>query len=658
MQFLLTGSEMSACDTRTSQVIGIPSLVLMERAALSVADGADEYLKRAGKNHGLVLIVAGRGNNGADGLAAGRILLDRGYKVKFLRLAGEISPGSSFDVQENILKKYGAEVGIFSDEAADACLGSRSRGDIPDVIIDGLFGTGLSRELRGQAAEAVLFVNRCRKIFGSYVIAVDIPSGISSDDGRVMGCAAVCNETRTFAFLKRGHVLYPGASYTGSLHLAQIGITSLSFEKMPGMFTMSGETADDLLPGRAPSGNKGTFGKVLIVAGQKNMCGAALLAGSACLAAGAGMVKIFTHEANRLIIQQQLPEALLETYFDHESREETSARLRSSIDWADVAAAGPGMGNGETPEFLLRALLEYGQTGLEGIVLDADALRILSKKPDLRKALADRRENLPCVLTPHLAEFAGLAGLSLRECAENRFQIVQDMADLLRCTIACKDARTLVADPSFRGRPPKMQYLNLSGNSGMATAGSGDVLTGMTAAYLAAFLKMKKNPIGGSADRCFENGGHLSADDNMGVYCKNDRFPGADGCANTCIANKIFSNTDGFSDILSSLTAGIGIVQDNDPEPDSNPAIRNVFLSENKADQLGSEFADADDDHEKENAFTSVCADADQTDGFKAAVCAVYLHGKAGDIARGLRGERGMTARDIVEVLRSPGFFK
>ena len=609
MQYILTGSEMSDCDVRTSQVIGIPSLVLMERAALSVADGADEYLKKVNKKHGSVLIVAGRGNNGADGLAAGRILLDRGYNVQILRLAGDITPGSSFDVQKGILDHYGIQIGIFSPETAEKFFTPENTPEcfsqgflIPDLIIDGLFGTGLSRELKEDAAAAVRFINQCREQYGSYVIAVDIPSGISSDDGRVMGCAVSCDETRTFAFLKRGHLMYPGASYTGTCHLSQIGITSLSFRRAPGMFTMSKEKAEDLLPSRDPGGNKGTFGKVLIAAGQKNVCGAALLAAGACLACGAGMVKIFTHEANRLIIQQQLPEALLETWSETDSPEEIKAKLCSSLDWADIAAAGPGMGTGVIAEGILQILLEYGQIVLDGIVLDADALRLLAKSPSMREALASHRHSLPCILTPHLAEFAALAGLSVGACAQDRSRIVQETANILRCTIACKDARTLVAAPSSGGRTsygqssdgefsnrqssdrldsegldkggldetPAIQYINCSGNSGMATAGSGDVLTGMTAAYLTAFTAEKTSGI--------RTGTSTSA----GIRRK--QYPGP-------------SKEDLFS-----------------------PDMRK--------------------------------------EGFDAAVCAVYLHGKAGDLAAGLYGERGMTAGDLIEALRSPRFYE
>ena len=600
MQYVLTGSEMAACDARTSEVIGIPSLVLMERAALSVADGADDYLQKTGNDHGPVLIVAGRGNNGADGLAAGRILLDRGYTVQFFRLAGDISPGSSFDVQESILKQYSSPVRVFSDQIINEYFPGVScgeRADRPRLVIDALFGTGLSRELAGDAAKAVQFINRCREAFGSYVIAVDIASGISSDDGRVMGCAVLCNETRSFAFFKRGHLMYPGAAYSGVCHLAQIGITSRSFEKMPGMFTMSGERARDLLPERDPSGNKGTFGKIVIVAGQKNMCGAALLAGSACLACGAGMVKIFTHEANRVIIQQKLPEALLETYSGEDSLREAADRLCASLDWADIAVLGPGMGTGKTAENLLRTALDYGGSVLDGMVLDADALRILSEEPDLQKMLADRRDDLPCVLTPHLAEFAALAGLTVGECAGNRSAIVQKTADSLHCTVACKDARTLVAYPGSGEGGQVIQYLNCSGNSGMATAGSGDVLTGMTAAFLAALLKAR--------DTCGNGKENFLSSLSRHSSLHRER-PGSAGSESSIPGSE--SSIPGFERSLPGFRSGI-------------PGF-----------------------------------EGSRKTGFEAAVCAVYLHGMAGDLARSLYGEHGMTAQDLVYALRSPAF--
>ena len=359
---------------------------------------------------------------------------------------------------------------------------------MPDVILDGLFGTGLSRDLSGEAADTVHALNRFRGHLGSYVIAVDIPSGISSDTGKVMGCAVRCDETRTFAFRKRGHLLAPGTAFAGVCHLAQIGITPLAFKSLPGMFTMSSETARNLLPPRDPFGNKGTFGKVLIIAGREKMCGAAFMAARACMAAGAGMVKVFTHEANRVIIQQSLPEALLETYTEAGDPSQIREKLYSSLAWADIAAAGPGMGTDETAVRLLKDLLGYcagPDSSLRGLVLDADAVRILAAEQETVSLLRERPAGLPCILTPHMGEFAALAGLSVRECIDGRAGLVQEQADRLHCTIACKDARTLVAHPSCPSG--RMLNLNHSGCSGMASAGSGDVLTGMTAAFLALF---------------------------------------------------------------------------------------------------------------------------------------------------------------------------
>ncbi len=542
IEYLLTGAEMASCDARTSNVIGIPSLVLMERAALSVADSVDVFLRqnfsgRKSRQTPVVLAAAGRGNNGADALAAGRILLDRGYDVRFCRLSGTIPPDSSFAVQENILKQYGAVVEEFpasslaalpdEPDGSDECV---SMDPVPDVIIDGLFGTGLSRDLTGEAARCVEAVNLCRDRYGSYVVAVDIPSGISSDDGRVMGCAVRCDETRTFAFYKRGHFMYPGTSYAGTCRLAGIGITERGFEKQPSMFTLRDAGASDLVPARDAAGNKGTFGKILLVAGRRNMCGAALLSAGACLSAGAGMVKIFTHESNRVIIQQALPEALLDTFTDEETPEQAAAKLLASLEWADIAAAGPAMGTDAAALALLRQILLYVQEdactdqaadsdsgacsrkkrkrSVRGLVLDADAMRLLARSEELCGMLAARRPDIPCILTPHMAEFAALSGHTVSECIADRALLVQEQADRLASTIACKDARTLVVQPSKNssifdsslqdgGRPAaslNRMYLNTTGNCGMAAAGSGDVLTGMTAAFLALDFREKEMP--------------------------------------------------------------------------------------------------------------------------------------------------------------------
>ena len=345
MEYILTGKEMAAADRYTSEVIGIPSLVLMERAALSVAD---EITQREGPSPGRrITFVCGPGNNGADGIAAGRILTDRGFDVQFLLLSGKPpAEGSSMGRQLSILDAYGIRPEVFSASAAESFR--------PDVIVDAMFGTGLVRPLQGKAEEAVLFMEKCRAERGTVIAGLDIPSGVSADDGSILGCAPHCDYTVTFAFRKRGHLLFPGSEYCGETVLRQIGITERSLESIPALYVMNGSDVGAILPHRPDDGNKGTFGKVLLIAGSLNMCGAAVLAARAVMRSGAGMVRVFTCEENRVIVQSAFPEALLTTYTDAASAENA---LEEVLSWADVAAAGPGRGRTETAKRILRTLL-------------------------------------------------------------------------------------------------------------------------------------------------------------------------------------------------------------------------------------------------------------------------------------------------------------
>lgn len=492
MKFLLTGKEMAEADRTTSEVIGIPSIVLMERAALAVAGEIADRFPANTK----VTILAGPGNNGADGLAVGRLLIDRGYRVQFLLLgAGEPPEDSSAMTQRRILRAYGETPEVFDEE--------KMKEFAPGVIVDALFGTGLVRKLSGAAAQIAEAVNRYRNGTGCTVAGLDLPSGISSENGQVMGAAIKCDFTVTFAYYKRGHFLYPGRTYCGDLILRQIGIHDRSFTCCGGQTPemAMAETGDlqSLLNERDPGGNKGTFGKILIVAGSYSMCGAALLCAESCMRAGAGMVKIFTREENRVIIQEKLPEAMLTVYpaLPEGKKERAAAAgklsemLRKDLAWADAAAIGPAIGRGEEAGILVRTLLEEVSAkgckgerdgrGLQGIVIDADALRIIASDPALDALMRDRKKETECILTPHLAEFADLVHVSVKEAAADRIPLTRDLCGRYGCTVIGKDARTLIAADGVR-----RLFLVTEGNSGMATAGSGDVLTGITSAMLFA----------------------------------------------------------------------------------------------------------------------------------------------------------------------------
>lgn len=486
MKYLLTGHEMAEADANTSQVLGIPSIVLMERAALAVTE---EIAKRFPVSAG-VTILAGPGNNGADGLAVGRLLIDRGYRVQFLLLDPKEPPeGTSARTQRKILEAYGARPEAFDEKGMKAFK--------PNVIVDALFGTGLGRPLTGRAAMIAEAVRVYRAQTGCTVVGLDLPSGISSEDGSVMGCAVQCDFTVTFAYYKRGHFLYPGCTYCGETILRQIGIHDRSFTcaggDVPEMVMPERGDIAELISGREPGGNKGTFGKILIIAGSYSMCGAALLCAEACMRAGAGMVKIFTREENRVIIQEKLPEAMLTVYAalpeESEQRAEAvlklSERLRNDLEWADAVAIGPAIGRGEEARILLKTLLEAVSDtkergkAIRGIVIDADALRLIASDPQLDELMRRRKKETACILTPHLAEFADLAHVSVKEAAADRTALLREICGRYSCTVIGKDARTMIASAGIR-----QISMITKGNSGMATAGSGDVLTGITTAML------------------------------------------------------------------------------------------------------------------------------------------------------------------------------
>lgn len=505
MEYLLTAAEMAAADRTTSEKIGIPSIVLMERAALAVAKAVQEDFPDASGTE--ILVIAGKGNNGADALAAGRILLDAGYGVTFYSpddgrdqkaaASGESSEDfrkesvkeSSLDIQRGILEAYGCRVFF-----------GLPRNEHPDAVIDGIFGTGLSRAVSGKAEEAIRIVN-CLRERGARIYSVDIPSGVSATTGERLGAAVQADVTVTFSFYKRGHFLFPGSDLCGRLIREEIGITKRAFAEtgVPEVFTYRKEDPMSLLPKRRADGNKGTFGKILVIAGSRGVSGACTMSAQAALRMGAGMVRVFTHEDNRVILQETIPEAMCSTYSSlrkepsgNAGRERTSsgdafAELDSSVEqelwaclsWADAAVIGPGLGRSEGCRQLLAFVLKHADALPRGLVIDADAIRLLAEGEGLYGELLSAGSRIPVILTPHPAECAALFHKTVSEVLANRFAWLPEFADRFHCTIAGKDARTLVASFGHTER-----YLNTSGNDGLATAGSGDVLTGIAAACL------------------------------------------------------------------------------------------------------------------------------------------------------------------------------
>ena len=441
---ILKAQAMKAEDAYTIGTIGVPSAVLMERAALSVAE---EAMKKAGSGS-RILILAGSGNNGGDGFAAARILFLRGIPVTIVFTGNEAHMTEETRRQSDICRR----LQIPSEEDADL---SRY-----DIIIDAMLGTGTRGAPTGRTAEWAALVNET----DAFVISVDIPSGVSTDTGDVPGCAVRADVTVTMQCAKPGHILFPGAEYTGVLKIAEIGVTGDGEECADRIYAVNAGDLPSLIPKRPRDGNKGTFGKVLVAAGSKDMAGAAVLCATAALRSGCGMVKVVTHSANRSVILNALPEAMLSIY---DTEEEAVEALRTSLPWCDTAVFGPGVGTGPEAAAMARFLI---RTSEKPLILDADALNIISADKTI---LSGHR--CPVTVTPHIGEMSRLTGHSVPDLKRDLISEARAFAGEYNVTCVLKDARTVTA------LPDGTVFLNRTGNCGMATAGSGDVLAGIMA---------------------------------------------------------------------------------------------------------------------------------------------------------------------------------
>lgn len=479
MRMLVTGKQMKAIDAYTIHTIGIPSLVLMERAALEVAAQvkalAAELWGEGGpgfpvfKNPGpRIWAVCGPGNNGADGVAAARMLHLEGYQAEILTVGNPEHQSQECRIQLSIARKVGVLERMWQEALGEGC----------DILIDAVFGVGLSRPVEGGYRECLDMLARA----GDFkVVAVDMPSGIHSDTGAVMGTALKAHVTVTFGWEKAGILLYPGRGYAGRVVVADIGFPSRTpweagedDSREAGYIFTCGPEDLKRIPGRRAYSNKGTFGKVLIVAGSRNMCGAAYLSALAAYRTGAGLVRLLTVEDNREILQQRLPEAVIATYAPNqlmEGRAEFKKMIEEQTGWADVVVLGPGLGREPYVEYLVEDILTSAYVP---VIIDADGLNAIAAHPYLTSYYT---ENI--TVTPHLGEMARLTGDTVAEIRENLPAAARAYADRYGVTCVLKDAATVVAGKEAG------YYINSSGNSSMAKAGSGDVLTGIIAGLTA-----------------------------------------------------------------------------------------------------------------------------------------------------------------------------
>ncbi|MEJ5186875.1 MAG: NAD(P)H-hydrate dehydratase [Candidatus Geothermincolales bacterium] len=455
--------EMKALDGAAIEG-GIPSLQLMERAGRGVAEHARDMLGPApGKK---VIVVAGKGNNGGDGFVAARYLKDRGYQVEVFLL------GSPVDLSEDCLENYRRflEVGGEVKRADIAPPPERFSG--ADLVIDAIFGTGFQGMPMGVHADIIRSINSS----GVPVLSVDVPSGVDAATGEVVGEAIRAERTVTFAWPKVGLYLYPAAELVGELVVIDIGIPHhLLDEVVRSDFTvLEDDEVAPMLPRRSPHAHKMECGRVLVVGGSTGLTGAAALCSRAAMRCGAGVVTLGVPARLHDIMEMKLTEVMTVPLPDLGAgflAEEAAEEVLALQDRFDVLALGPGLGReGETARAVWKLLSHWEKP----LVLDADGLNAAAINPS---PLEDR--TFPTVITPHPGELGRLLGKSPDEVQRDRLGSAQEACRRFGCVTVLKGANTLVASPQGK------VYINPLALAGLATAGSGDVLTGAIAAILA-----------------------------------------------------------------------------------------------------------------------------------------------------------------------------
>ncbi len=466
---VVTAEEMRRLDADALTTYGIPVAILMEQAGMGVVR---EMERRFGDPAGrTVVVLAGKGHNGGDGLVAARHLLQRRALVRvFLTFPADASRGDT-TTQSRILRNLG---GRLLDPSVYDRAQFRSALQEADLVIDALVGTGLSAPITGLAADLIADLNAS----GKPVIAVDIPSGISADTGEALGSAVRAALTVTFALPKRGHFLPPGSDHTGELRVVDIGIPRKAIERaeLP-LSVFTAEDAAAVLPGRPREGHKGTFGHVLVVAGSEGKSGAAMLTSRAALRAGAGLTTLACPESV-LRSGEDKPAEIMTLPLPETPEHTIAARaldiLFAAAKHATVVAIGPGLSTHPETLSVIRELVARLSLPM---VIDADGLNALADHLESLK-----RPHAPMALTPHPGEMGRLTRLGSREVQRRRIDLAMEFARSHQVVVALKGARTVTASPDGKAT------LNPTGNSGMATAGAGDALTGVIAALMAQGL--------------------------------------------------------------------------------------------------------------------------------------------------------------------------
>lgn len=479
---ILTAQQMREMDRLTVERCGIPYPTLMETAGSRVVEAIAEHYGQINEKY--VAVFCGKGNNGGDGAVIARLLWMRGANVDVYLFASLEEVEGEARANFEIVRQISAQtpkstapglIGFYNDAKAEKV-------DVGyDLVVDALFGTGLTRSVKGKYEEAIRAIRLIRDYEWTPVVSVDIPSGLSSDAGNPIGPHVRADLTVSFTAPKIGNVLSPAAEANGKLLIAPIGTPQWLLEETSGSqieLVEEPQIKKWLADSRRTShAHKNSVGDVLLIAGSRGKSGAAALSSETVLRAGAGLVTVATAKsAQPLLITQTRPEVMTEALDETESGAISQQAVEQALQFAErktVIAIGPGLSSSEeSTRAFVRELVERRTAPM---VIDADGLNALAPWPEELKG----SDELPIILTPHPGEMARLTGKTNAEVQADRIGVACEFATKYQVIVVLKGSRSLIAAPDGN------VYVNPTGNAGMATAGSGDVLTGLISGLLA-----------------------------------------------------------------------------------------------------------------------------------------------------------------------------
>ena len=463
--YIVTADEMREIDKATIE-FGLPGRILMENAGRGAAQILLERLSGIGAEK--IGVLAGRGNNGGDGFVIARHLAQKGIDViVYLLSKASLVKGDALSNLE-LLYQLGVSVIEIPNRKTflDNLISMRHR----DLWVDAIFGTGLKSDIEGYIKDVITFINSLKKP----VMAVDLPSGIDSDTGRVCGEAVCANITATFGYAKAGHYLYPGAGYSGKVEIIDIGIPPLIADRIaPKQHLLGDKIISSYLKPRDKEAHKGTTGHLFIVAGSPGKTGAAAMTAMAAMRAGAGLVTIGVPKSLNPVIEPMILEAMtcpLPENTEGFLSESSFDAIMHNLDGKKCLAIGPGLGTDSSTKKLVIKILRGSSLP---VILDADGLNLLAGETGLLKKL-----KVPVIMTPHPGEMSRLTGKNISQIQEDRISCARDFAREFNVHIVLKGAGTVIAHPDGR------VFINPTGNSGMASGGMGDILTGIIAGFV------------------------------------------------------------------------------------------------------------------------------------------------------------------------------